>query len=118
MSPSLCRLHSCTYPYIPCLCLQTPLAIKSPLLPISQLCFLFSSYFSVSLCCREGFTKEEAEKFVMTAAALAISKDGSSGGVLRTVTISETGAERKLYRGEDVPQFQDEVAPRMRGVMI
>mmetsp|Transcript_19405 Transcript_19405/g.54044 ORF Transcript_19405/g.54044 Transcript_19405/m.54044 type:complete len:229 (+) Transcript_19405:157-843(+) len=61
---------------------------------------------------REGMTREEAEKFMMTATSLAMSKDGSSGGVIRTVTISEKGAERQLYRGNDVPIFQDEVAPR------
>ena len=57
-------------------------------------------------------TVAEAEELVKTAVGLAMSKDGSSGGVIRTVTINEEGAERKLYSGEEVPLFQDEVAPR------
>ena len=66
----------------------------------------------MTLLCREGMSKTEAQELVKTATALAMSKDGSSGGVIRTVTINEEGAERTLHRGEEVPMFQDEVAPR------
>jgi len=61
---------------------------------------------------KEGMSMAEAQEFVKTSIALAMSKDGSSGGVIRTVTINEQGAERTLHRGEEVPFFQDEVAPR------
>jgi 20S proteasome subunit beta 1 len=37
--------------------------------------------------------------------ALAMSRDGSSGGVIRTVTIDRTGIERKFVAGDRLPQF-------------
>mmetsp|Transcript_422 Transcript_422/g.880 ORF Transcript_422/g.880 Transcript_422/m.880 type:complete len:228 (-) Transcript_422:37-720(-) len=61
---------------------------------------------------REGMTRAEAEGLVKSAVALAMSRDGSSGGVIRTVTITGDGAERRLYRGDEVPIFQEEAAPR------
>ena len=36
-----------------------------------------------SACRREGATRQEAEDLVATALALAMSRDGSSGGVIR-----------------------------------
>ncbi|CAN4085013.1 unnamed protein product [Withania somnifera] len=38
---------------------------------------------------REGMSQEEAEKLVVTAVSLAIARDGASGGVVRTVTVSQ-----------------------------
>mmetsp|Transcript_47157 Transcript_47157/g.120303 ORF Transcript_47157/g.120303 Transcript_47157/m.120303 type:complete len:230 (-) Transcript_47157:19-708(-) len=61
---------------------------------------------------RHNMTREEAEAFVVESVGLAISQDGSSGGVIRTVTVTEAGAERRLYRGPEVPLFQEEAAPR------
>lgn len=40
-------------------------------------------------------SRQEAEDLVSTAIQLAMSRDGSSGGVVRLVTITETGAERR-----------------------
>lgn len=40
-------------------------------------------------------TREEAEDLVATALELAMARDGSSGGVVRLVTITEKGAERR-----------------------
>jgi len=37
--------------------------------------------------------------------ALAMSRDGSSGGVIRTVTIDKSGVERKFVAGNRLPQF-------------
>ena len=37
--------------------------------------------------------------------ALAMARDGSSGGVIRLCTISEAGQERQFFSGEDIPKF-------------
>ncbi|XP_024460174.1 proteasome subunit beta type-6 isoform X1 [Populus trichocarpa] len=37
---------------------------------------------------KEGMTQEEAEQLVVKAVSLAIARDGASGGVVRTVTVS------------------------------
>lgn len=58
---------------------------------------------------REGMTRAETEGFVKTAVALAMARDGSSGGVIRLVTVTKDGAERSLFTGKDIPQFMDEL---------
>lgn len=40
--------------------------------------------------------------------ALAISRDGSSGGVVRMAIINEKGVERKLLTGDEIPKFDKE----------
>lgn len=40
-------------------------------------------------------SRQEAEDLVSTAIQLAMARDGSSGGVVRLVTITETGVERR-----------------------
>ena len=40
-----------------------------------------------------------------TALALAISRDGSSGGVIRLAAVEEGGVERTVLTGHDIPQF-------------
>nr|ACN30647.1 unknown [Zea mays] len=37
---------------------------------------------------KEGMSQEEAEKFVVKVVSLAMARDGASGGVVRTVTVS------------------------------
>eukprot|EP01108_Squamamoeba_japonica_P001350 TRINITY_DN155_c0_g1_i1.p1 TRINITY_DN155_c0_g1~~TRINITY_DN155_c0_g1_i1.p1 ORF type:complete len:226 (+),score=81.41 TRINITY_DN155_c0_g1_i1:114-791(+) len=54
---------------------------------------------------REGMTKAECEQFVRTGLALAMSRDGSSGGVIRTVTIDASGVDRKFVAGNNLPRF-------------
>jgi hypothetical protein len=44
--------------------------------------------------------REEAERLVKEAVALAMSRDGSSGGVIRCVTVHAGGAERSLVLPE------------------
>ena len=44
----------------------------------------------------------------LSALALAISRDGSSGGVIRIACIEESGVERLLFTGNDIPQFSNE----------
>ena len=41
----------------------------------------------------------------LSAVALAISRDGSSGGVIRIAIIQEEGVERLLFTGKDIPKF-------------
>ena len=47
-------------------------------------------------------TRAEAEELVASALALAAARDGSSGGLLRLVTVSAAGAERRLIAGDQV----------------
>lgn len=52
---------------------------------------------------RENFTQAECEEFVKNAVALAISRDGSSGGVIRTATINSEGITKKYTPGDEIP---------------
>jgi len=54
---------------------------------------------------RQGMNRQECEEFIKTAIALAISRDGSSGGAIRLATITEKGVERKVFTGEQIPTF-------------
>ena len=40
-----------------------------------------------------------SQEFVKNAVSLAMWRDGSSGGVIRTVTISKDGVEREMVSG-------------------
>ena len=64
---------------------------------------------------KPGLDRAGAEALVATALALAISIDGSSGGMARLVTVTAAGAERKLIRGDQVEQFWDAVEPSKPG---
>ena len=46
---------------------------------------------------KEGMNEEEAVNFVKGALQEAIKWDGSSGGVIRMVVLTEKGANRHLY---------------------
>ncbi|XP_074654591.1 proteasome subunit beta type-6-like [Tubulanus polymorphus] len=54
---------------------------------------------------KENMTKKECEDFVTNSLALAMIRDGSSGGVIRTATITEKGVERRLILNDDLPKF-------------
>ncbi|EDQ90240.1 uncharacterized protein MONBRDRAFT_35094 [Monosiga brevicollis MX1] len=56
---------------------------------------------------KENMTKDECLKFVRTALALAMSRDGSSGGVIRTAVITEAGVEREVVLGNELPTFYE-----------
>ena len=56
-------------------------------------------------------SKEEALQFVRNAVSLAMSRDGSSGGVIRTVTISKDGVEREMIEGDKLPHLAAGWAP-------
>ncbi|KAL0333621.1 UNVERIFIED_CONTAM: Proteasome subunit beta type-6 [Sesamum angustifolium] len=61
---------------------------------------------------KEGMTREEAEQLVVKAVSLAIARDGASGGVVRTVTISKDGVTRKFYPGDTLPLWHEEMEPQ------
>jgi len=58
---------------------------------------------------KQGMTREECEKFVVKSVSLAMARDGSSGGCVRTLTINESGVTRGMYRGDEVPLGWDEL---------
>ncbi|CAN8061917.1 unnamed protein product [Agarophyton chilense] len=54
---------------------------------------------------KEGMTKDECKSFVKNALSLAMSRDGSSGGVIRLVIIDKQGATREFHPGNKLPEF-------------
>jgi len=52
---------------------------------------------------RPGMTREECISFVKTALAHAMARDGSSGGVIRTVTITKDGWQKDFTPGDALP---------------
>ncbi len=48
-------------------------------------------------------TKEECQTFVKNALSHAMARDGSSGGVIRTVTITKDGVQRDFVSGNQLP---------------
>lgn len=42
---------------------------------------------------------------LFTALALAMERDGSSGGVIRLAAIEESGVERRVLLGDQIPKF-------------
>jgi len=52
---------------------------------------------------REGMTKAEALKFVQNCVAHAMSRDGSSGGMIRTLVVSADGLEEGVLPGNKLP---------------
>jgi 20S proteasome subunit beta 1 len=56
---------------------------------------------------KEGMTKEECMQFCANALSLAISRDGSSGGIARLAAITADGVERKTVLHNDLPKFYE-----------
>ena len=54
---------------------------------------------------RPGMSKEECIDFVVKSLALAMSRDGSSGGVIRLAVIDRSGVQRHLISGSELPTF-------------
>lgn len=50
---------------------------------------------------RNNFTLEEAKEFITSAISLAAYRDGSSGGVIRMISITEGGNERYFVPYQD-----------------
>ncbi|CAL8326898.1 unnamed protein product [Lota lota] len=54
---------------------------------------------------KAGMTKEQCLELVTNAVSLAMERDGSSGGVVRLAAISESGVERHVVLGTQLPKF-------------
>ncbi|KAM8884614.1 proteasome subunit beta type-9 [Synchiropus splendidus] len=57
---------------------------------------------------RRGMSKADSQQFVIDTLALAMGRDGSSGGVAYIVTIDEHGTEEKVILGNDLPTFYNQ----------
>ncbi|KAF8842225.1 20S proteasome subunit [Paxillus ammoniavirescens] len=62
---------------------------------------------------QEGWGRDDTINFVTNTLALAMSRDGSSGGVIRMCVITEEGVERLFVAGDQLPKFWEgkEVLP-------
>jgi 20S proteasome subunit beta 1 len=60
-------------------------------------------YGFVDSAFKPGMTKDECVAFVRRALAHAMARDGSSGGVIRTVTIDKEGVTRDFVPGDKLP---------------
>jgi len=49
------------------------------------------------------------QAFVRKTVSLAMARDGSSGGMIRTLTINNEGTHRHLTMGHEVPVGWDEI---------
>ena len=52
---------------------------------------------------RPGMNADQCVEFVQKALSHAMARDGSSGGIIRTVKIDKAGAERKMIPGDKLP---------------
>eukprot|EP00898_Chlorokybus_atmophyticus_P005087 jgi/Chlat1/557/Chrsp103S01127 len=62
---------------------------------------------------REGMSEQECEDFVLKAVSLAMARDGSSGGLVRTVTIKKDGVKRQMFTGSQIPLWFEEMPPAL-----
>ena len=68
------------------------------------------------LVCRDNMSRSEAEELVIASISLAMARDGSSGGVVRLITISKDGAERRLVKGDEVQLYGEELKMPSNGM--
>ncbi|KAI7860535.1 proteasome subunit beta type-6 [Circinella umbellata] len=54
---------------------------------------------------KENMTQTECVEFVKNSLSLAMSRDGSSGGVIRLAVITKDGVERMFVPGDQLPVF-------------
>lgn len=54
---------------------------------------------------RKGMSEQECIDFVLKAVTLAIKRDGSSGGVVRIAVIDKDGCRKRVYLGNELPEF-------------
>ncbi|XP_037375391.1 proteasome subunit beta type-9 [Talpa occidentalis] len=65
-------------------------------------------YGYVDASYKPGMSPEECRRFTTNAIALAMNRDGSSGGVIYLVTITAAGVDHQVILGNDLPKFYDE----------
>ncbi|CDR87914.1 probable PRE3-20S proteasome subunit (beta1) [Sporisorium scitamineum] len=58
---------------------------------------------------KAGWGKEKTIEFVKNALSLAMRRDGSSGGTIRLVDITEDGVERHFVPGDQLPELTDKI---------
>jgi len=56
---------------------------------------------------REGMSREECESFCKNAVSLAMSRDGSSGGIIRMVTIDKDSVDRVYVPHQELPRHYE-----------
>lgn len=56
---------------------------------------------------KDGMTKEQCIDFVKNSIALAMSRDGSSGGTIRLAVITKDNVERIFVPGDKLPVFYE-----------
>lgn len=54
---------------------------------------------------KHEMTEDECVNFVLRAVTLALSRDGSSGGCVRIGIIDKDGIRRKVFLGNELPEF-------------
>ncbi|WVN86807.1 uncharacterized protein L203_101980 [Cryptococcus depauperatus CBS 7841] len=57
---------------------------------------------------REGWSEEETIAFVKNTLALAMARDGSSGGCIRMCVITKDKVERRFIPGNELPRFWED----------
>lgn len=75
-----------------------------PLLPEPCQDILFLAAFSAP-------NSKPSFLLLSTALALAMERDGSSGGVIRLAAIQESGVERQVLLGDQIPKFATATLP-------
>ncbi|KAL6032447.1 hypothetical protein STEG23_036263 [Scotinomys teguina] len=69
------------------------------------------NYGYVDATYQEGMTKDECLQFTANALTSAMERDGSSGGVIRLAVIQESGIERQVLLGDQIPKFNIATLP-------
>lgn len=64
-------------------------------------------YGHVDSTFKENMTKEQCLQFTANSLALAMNRDGSSGGVIRLAAIDKHGVDRKVILGSELPRFYE-----------
>lgn len=64
-------------------------------------------YGHVDATFKKNMTREQCVKFCSHSLALAMNRDGSSGGVIRLAIIDKNGVERRALLGEQIPRFYE-----------
>ncbi|XP_072844065.2 proteasome subunit beta type-9 [Pogona vitticeps] len=65
-------------------------------------------YGYVDAAYKPGMDREECRQFTKNAIALAMGRDGSSGGVIYLATITKDGVKEEVIVGDQIPKFYDE----------
>jgi len=59
---------------------------------------------------KPGMSKAETEQLVLRGIAHAMARDGSSGGLIRLVTVTKDGAAKQVFQGKDLPVILEDMA--------